>query len=124
MVSNTFPSLWVIPKFVFESDFRALGMVCTQDAKFRIYDNTTVPLHDSSGKQTGTYTFSGSFVWIHFNVFAVKPLWTRFSNMQGAWAFLSMTGLYIYAFLKKHWHGYHTSIDSIDRVNSSCGTFH
>ena len=47
-------------------------MVSTQDAKFRTYDKTTVPLHNSSGAQTGTYTFSGPFVWIHFNVFAVN----------------------------------------------------
>jgi hypothetical protein len=52
----------------------ALALVSTQDAKFREFDKKTVDLHDSSGQTTGTYTFSGTFVWIHFNVFAVRFL--------------------------------------------------
>lgn len=72
-----------------------LALVCTLDAKFRPYDNTAVPLYDASHSQFGTFTFSGTFVWIHWNVFA------------GAFAFLTLTGLYLYAFFRKHWHGYH-----------------
>jgi hypothetical protein len=45
------------------------------------YKNTTVDFFDSSHQQTGSHTFSGSFVWIHFNVFVVhsfiKGLLTR-----------------------------------------------
>lgn len=59
--------------FTDEADL-ALALVSTQDAKFRDYDHKTIDLHNSSGEQTGTYTFSGSFIWIHFNVFAVKYL--------------------------------------------------
>lgn len=50
-----------------------LALVSTLDAKFRQYDNQTVPLFDASQNQIGTFTFSGSFIWIHWNVFAVYP---------------------------------------------------
>ena len=73
----------------------SLALVCTLDAKFRSYDNTTVPLYDPSNTQFGTFTFAGTFIWIHWNVFA------------GAFAFLTLTGLYLYAFFRKAWHGYH-----------------
>jgi hypothetical protein len=51
-----------------------LGLVATLDAKFRDYHDKTVPLSDSNGQQIGTFTFSGSFIWIHWNVFSVLSL--------------------------------------------------
>jgi hypothetical protein len=50
-----------------------LALVSTLDAKFRPYDNEAVPLFDASQNQIGTFTFSGAFIWIHWNVFAVSP---------------------------------------------------
>ena len=48
-----------------------LALVSTLDGKFRKYENKTVPVYDASRTQIGTFTFSGAFLWIHWNVFAV-----------------------------------------------------
>lgn len=54
------------------------------------------------------HAFTGSFPWVHFNVFTVSPNSAANSNTpeKGAWGFLSLTILYTYALWKKRFHGY------------------
>ena len=68
-----FVSTVVGSSFRFDFLTKGLALVGTLDGKFRQYDDKTVPVYDKSRTQIGTFTFSGAFVWIHWNVFAVCP---------------------------------------------------
>jgi len=79
MALNTSASSRVDPRFCVRNDwFVVLATDIVMDVKFRKYDNTTVSYNGF------VYTFSGSYSWVHFNVFTVAFSSARTDSFEGS----------------------------------------
>jgi len=80
--------------------------------KFIPFENKTISLVNSSGQPDSEFLVQGNYVWIHYSLFSVRTFQSsvELTFSKTAMGILTLTPLYIYAFIKKNWpHGSFTS---------------
>jgi len=82
-----------ISPLVFKMLRLAMALDISMDVKFRQYDNKTVTFV-VDGITLGTVSFTGTYGWIHFNVFTVLPLF-RLIDLSGCF-WICIHGCIIY----------------------------